>query len=165
MAKGFPVYTFSPPPPDFEPAGNQLSGGDIVAMVLTSIAIFLLVLLMLLLWSFKQRGVTVALQQHEVEVPAAAVWVGNPPGLNADAITAVAPHFRYSIEVPNAEEACSICLEEFRQGDDMAQLLCGHLFHHACIAESLAHRGACPNCNLSVTPAAVHTTSGDFTLH
>ncbi|KAH7652760.1 Zinc finger RING/FYVE/PHD-type protein [Dioscorea alata] len=164
MVKGFPVYTFSPPPPDFEPAGNQLSGGDIAAMVFTYIAIFLLGLLMLLWCWFKQRRVTVALQQHEVEAPAAAVWVGNPPGLDADAITAVAPHFRYSIEVPNAE-ACSICLEEFRQGDDMAQLLCGHLFHHACIAESLAHRGACPNCNLSVTSAAVHTASGDFGLY
>ena len=44
-------------------------------------------------------------------------------------------------------EACSICLADFRPREDiLCRLPCGHLFHRACLADWLFIKPSCPNC-------------------
>ncbi|KAK7963998.1 hypothetical protein PG996_008314 [Apiospora saccharicola] len=48
-------------------------------------------------------------------------------------------------EPPMAPSTCSICTEDFRQGDKLRNLACGHLFHPACIDPWLCDRSrTCP---------------------
>ncbi|KAK8072803.1 hypothetical protein PG996_006151 [Apiospora saccharicola] len=47
---------------------------------------------------------------------------------------------RYRDEEKPHMSTCSICTEDFRQGDKLRNLLCGHLFHPACIDPWLSPR-------------------------
>ncbi|KAK8112937.1 hypothetical protein PG984_013463 [Apiospora sp. TS-2023a] len=48
-------------------------------------------------------------------------------------------------EPPMSPSTCSICTEDFRQGDKLRNLACGHLFHPACIDPWLCDRSrTCP---------------------
>lgn len=42
------------------------------------------------------------------------------------------------------EPMCSICLDEFRPLEDLAQLACGHLFHEECLVKWLIRDVSCP---------------------
>ncbi|KAI7746141.1 hypothetical protein M8C21_031831 [Ambrosia artemisiifolia] len=46
---------------------------------------------------------------------------------------------------PNVEP-CSVCQEEYKDGDDLGTLECGHDFHHGCIKQWLQHKNLCPIC-------------------
>ena len=51
-----------------------------------------------------------------------------------------------------AGECCAICLDSFQDGDVGAKVaVCGHLYHHVCIASWLARRRVCPLCKRSLT--------------
>jgi len=54
----------------------------------------------------------------------------------------------YSAAVEQAEniDACTICLEDFKEGTEIRSLLCNHIFHQTCIDEWLKLRNNCPNC-------------------
>ncbi|CAH0493109.1 unnamed protein product [Peronospora farinosa] len=39
---------------------------------------------------------------------------------------------------------CAICLEEMEE--NLTALVCGHVFHHTCVTQSLVRRPACPVC-------------------
>lgn len=41
---------------------------------------------------------------------------------------------------------CSICVEEFKTGDEVGVLDCNHLFHHKCILEWGHYNVVCPIC-------------------
>lgn len=41
---------------------------------------------------------------------------------------------------------CSICLENFVQGNELVSLCCGHRFHRLCLYPWLRACGDCPNC-------------------
>ncbi|KAF5817635.1 putative transcription factor C2H2 family [Helianthus annuus] len=43
-------------------------------------------------------------------------------------------------------EPCSVCQEEYKDGDDLGTLECGHDFHHGCIKQWLQHKNLCPIC-------------------
>ena len=44
-------------------------------------------------------------------------------------------------------EECPICLEDFKEGEPVKRLPCGHLFHAACVKEWIVDvRGVCPLC-------------------
>ncbi|KAM0035345.1 putative transcription factor C2H2 family [Helianthus debilis subsp. tardiflorus] len=42
-------------------------------------------------------------------------------------------------------EPCSVC-QEYKDGDDLGTLECGHDFHHGCIKQWLQHKNLCPIC-------------------
>ncbi|XP_020548247.1 probable E3 ubiquitin-protein ligase RHG1A [Sesamum indicum] len=43
-------------------------------------------------------------------------------------------------------EPCSICREEYNEGEDIGTLECGHDFHRDCIKQWLMHKNLCPIC-------------------
>jgi len=46
---------------------------------------------------------------------------------------------------------CSICLEEYYDGDAVTCLPCSHMFHVSCAREWLKVQSRCPYCNLDLT--------------
>ncbi|PTB67371.1 hypothetical protein BBK36DRAFT_1096146, partial [Trichoderma citrinoviride] len=58
---------------------------------------------------------------------------------------------------PPAENAgCSICTEDFKEGEDMRVLPCNHKFHPTCIDPWLVNvSGTCPLCRLDLHEAAL----------
>ncbi|KAK2971598.1 hypothetical protein RJ640_024234 [Escallonia rubra] len=51
-----------------------------------------------------------------------------------------------SVEVNRGGNECVICKEEMREGRDVCQLPCDHLFHWKCILPWLRKRNSCPCC-------------------
>lgn len=51
-------------------------------------------------------------------------------------------------------EECSICIDEFLDGDALLLLPCGHRFHGACIRAWLGHDRRCPNCRFDLVSGA-----------
>ena len=51
---------------------------------------------------------------------------------------------------PTSAESCSVCLEEYAEGDRMRTLPCGHQFHSRCIDRWLQNNRACPICKKDV---------------
>ncbi|XP_015574393.1 E3 ubiquitin-protein ligase MBR2 isoform X1 [Ricinus communis] len=50
-------------------------------------------------------------------------------------------------------EPCSICQEEYVDGDDLGTLDCGHVFHTNCIKQWLVLKNICPICKMTALPA------------
>ena len=48
------------------------------------------------------------------------------------------------------EASCSICLEDFKLGDDSAVTKCNHIFHKSCIEEWYDRKSSCPNCRENI---------------
>jgi len=56
-----------------------------------------------------------------------------------------------SCEEGHADKECSICLNDFDQGDTIRRLrVCGHAFHKSCIDLWLLRRADCPLCKRNV---------------
>jgi len=51
---------------------------------------------------------------------------------------------RYTDRLQRWGTACVICLEEFKGGDEVARLLCGHSFHEQCVRRWLKQHKGCP---------------------
>lgn len=54
-----------------------------------------------------------------------------------------------SKERSNSNGTCSVCLEDFKEGDRVRRIArkdCGHLFHSSCIRRWLRRRNKCPLC-------------------
>ncbi|XP_059667750.1 E3 ubiquitin-protein ligase SGR9, amyloplastic [Cornus florida] len=51
-----------------------------------------------------------------------------------------------AVEVSGAGRECVICKEEMREGRDVCELPCEHLFHWMCILPWLRKRNTCPCC-------------------
>ena len=52
-------------------------------------------------------------------------------------------------------DVCTVCLEEYDEGDEIRELECEHAFHKTCIDEWLTtKRACCPCCKHSLVPAA-----------
>jgi len=82
--------------------------------------------------------------------------------------------FRYTRAVIDAEdsgntcESCSICLEEFREGDAVATLICNHTYHRECFRRWFNKHGTCPlRCEASrwVSPQLCGEQSADIQEH
>ena len=52
-------------------------------------------------------------------------------------------------EIHNDHE-CTICLEEYKENDDLYQLQCGHYYHKECIDDWLLKHHTCPLCRLNL---------------
>ena len=51
---------------------------------------------------------------------------------------------QYNVE--SSIKECSICLVDFEENDDIANLTCKHIFHKNCIVEWSNRKAECPNC-------------------
>lgn len=51
-----------------------------------------------------------------------------------------------SVEVRGDGVECAICREEMREGRDVCELPCDHMFHWMCILPWLRKRNTCPCC-------------------
>ncbi|KAF1858962.1 hypothetical protein Lal_00000784 [Lupinus albus] len=75
--------------------------------------------------------------------------IGNvSTGLNEDTISKHLKQKKYSVEKGSQHEAepCCICQEEYKDGDNMGSLDCGHDFHSDCVKQWLTHKNLCPIC-------------------
>lgn len=50
-----------------------------------------------------------------------------------------------------SDNSCSVCLDEYEEGDELLQLTCGHVFHRNCIDLWLKGHRVCPCCRWGVT--------------
>jgi len=68
-------------------------------------------------------------------------------GLTEETILKHIRQKQYVVETgqPDAEPCC-ICQEEYKDGDDLGTLDCGHDFHHGCIKQWLQQKNLCPIC-------------------
>lgn len=58
---------------------------------------------------------------------------------------------QYLISQAHDNGACSVCLEDYKQGEDVAELYkCEHIFCEACISEWLEISESCPLCRSKV---------------
>lgn len=72
------------------------------------------------------------------------------------AITTLPTHVVTDEEVaamPEEHRACTICLEDFKAGDEQRTLPCFHRFHRSCADTWLAQSGTCPICKHRVDGA------------
>ncbi|CAM9787623.1 unnamed protein product, partial [Laminaria digitata] len=49
---------------------------------------------------------------------------------------------------------CSVCLDEYAEGDQLLQLTCGHVFHRSCIDLWLMEHRVCPCCRTDLDKLA-----------
>lgn len=60
---------------------------------------------------------------------------------------------RESVVSEGQEPSCSICLDEYAQGDELRRFpLCKHMFHRECADLWLRGSHTCPNCRASLLP-------------
>lgn len=45
---------------------------------------------------------------------------------------------------------CTICLDEYRDGDRLIELRCGHVYHRSCLVDWLLRKNRCPLCSETV---------------
>jgi len=57
------------------------------------------------------------------------------------------------------QNVCNICLEEFKQGDEMRKLHCKHAFHQQCIDRWLAQVASCPICKQELQNSSCSSTA------
>ncbi|KAG7594287.1 Zinc finger RING-type [Arabidopsis thaliana x Arabidopsis arenosa] len=69
-------------------------------------------------------------------------------GLNEETISNRLKQQKYksSTSSPQEVEPCCICQEEYKEGEDIGMLECGHDFHSQCIKEWLKQKNLCPIC-------------------
>ncbi|KAE9588411.1 hypothetical protein Lal_00003160 [Lupinus albus] len=69
-------------------------------------------------------------------------------GLSEETILKHLKQKKYSVETGSQHEAepCCVCQEEYKDGDDMGSLNCGHDFHKECVKQWLMHKNLCPIC-------------------
>uniref|UniRef100_UPI00358E9829 RING finger protein 24-like isoform X2 n=1 Tax=Myxine glutinosa TaxID=7769 RepID=UPI00358E9829 len=48
------------------------------------------------------------------------------------------------------QETCAVCLEDFKEKDELAVCPCKHAFHRKCLVKWLEIRNSCPMCNKAV---------------
>ena len=53
-------------------------------------------------------------------------------------------------QINSNNSCCTICLEDFKQDDELRKFLCNHKFHKKCIDDWLLLKNVCPNCKCLV---------------
>ncbi|KAK6270943.1 hypothetical protein POUND7_008041 [Theobroma cacao] len=67
-------------------------------------------------------------------------------GLSEDVMSNCLKETIYSSYKNQQEATCAICLEEYKNGDGIGMMRCGHDYHLLCIKRWLAVKNACPIC-------------------
>lgn len=83
-------------------------------------------------------------------------------GLSIQQIEEEMPEIVYVPEEETSEsnQTCTICLEDFHEGDPIRKAPCQHFFHKQCIDGWLSIRNNCPNCKLEIRPQ-IYNSVGD----
>ncbi|MCI4394784.1 hypothetical protein PGIGA_G00172730 [Pangasianodon gigas] len=63
----------------------------------------------------------------------------------------------------NLHEICAVCLEEFKQKDELGICPCKHAFHRKCLIKWLEVRKVCPLCNMPVLQLAQQQGTSETT--
>ncbi|CAM8977606.1 unnamed protein product [Rhodiola kirilowii] len=75
-------------------------------------------------------------------------------GLSEKTVMNSLKHTKYTSIIksnnPNAEP-CSVCQEEYAEGEDLGTLDCGHEYHTNCIKQWLVLKNSCPICKAAVS--------------
>lgn len=51
---------------------------------------------------------------------------------------------------------CSICQEDYAEGDILSKLpMCNHIYHKQCVFQWLTHKSTCPLCNVDIKDALI----------
>ena len=58
--------------------------------------------------------------------------------------------YRAALQARGGEAACSICMQEYEEGEVLRLLYCRHFFHRGCVDVWLLRNATCPNCRASV---------------
>ncbi|CDQ72250.1 unnamed protein product [Oncorhynchus mykiss] len=82
---------------------------------------------------------------HSTPHPAGPDWFG----LRRPLLDRVSTGFNGLCEV-----ICAVCLEEFKQKDELGICPCKHAFHRKCLIKWLEVRKVCPLCNMPVLQLA-----------
>ncbi|CAN0117123.1 unnamed protein product [Ectocarpus sp. 6 AP-2014] len=53
-----------------------------------------------------------------------------------------------------SDNSCSVCLDDYEEGDELLQVTCGHVFHRACIDHWLKAHRVCPCCRTDLDKLA-----------
>ncbi|XP_076895467.1 putative E3 ubiquitin-protein ligase RHY1A [Bidens hawaiensis] len=72
-----------------------------------------------------------------------------PSGLTEDEVKCLRLE-AFSSESCSVSMECTICLEGFKDGDEIVSLLCTHSFHSCCLVPWVRVCGTCPNCRKRV---------------
>lgn len=75
--------------------------------------------------------------------------IGNvSTGLTEEMILKCLKQKKYSAagKSQSENEPCSVCQEDYNEGEDVGTLVCGHDFHRECIKQWLTHKNLCPIC-------------------
>ncbi|XP_024968856.1 E3 ubiquitin-protein ligase MBR2-like isoform X2 [Cynara cardunculus var. scolymus] len=78
-------------------------------------------------------------------------------GLTEETISGCLKQKTYAT-VPDAEPCC-ICQEDYKNGDDIGGLECGHDFHRSCIKKWLVQKNLCPVCKSAAIAATATATA------
>lgn len=75
-------------------------------------------------------------------------------GLTEETISNRLKHKKYTSSKTGQQDAepCSICREEYSNGEDLGALECGHDFHTDCIKQWLMQKNLCPICKATGLP-------------
>lgn len=74
-------------------------------------------------------------------------------GLSEDLISMYLTKTLYCSAEQSQEGTCAICLEEYKNMDDVGTLkTCGHDYHVSCIRKWLSMKNMCPICKASALP-------------
>lgn len=60
------------------------------------------------------------------------------------------PIHKASTEEGHHEKDCTICQENYKDGEEIVTLPCGHLFHKECIWPWLLRHATCPTCRFQL---------------
>ncbi|CAH2049069.1 unnamed protein product, partial [Iphiclides podalirius] len=83
-----------------------------------------------------------------------------PPPLPREQLAAL-PTENVSAEQAAANTACSVCWDNFLEGEAISRLECEHIFHSACIRPWLQLHATCPICRRSLLPEAPAAAPAD----
>ncbi|KAK9155717.1 hypothetical protein Sjap_003197 [Stephania japonica] len=78
--------------------------------------------------------------------------IEGPKGLSHSVIKKLPEfHINKTVDFNGEKISCTICLQDFKEGDEARRMLnCRHFFHLACIDEWLVRQGTCPICREDV---------------
>jgi len=81
-----------------------------------------------------------------------------PPPMATESIAQI-PTIKINKQQMEKSQACSVCWEDFTEGEEVRLLECGHFFHSPCIVPWLELHGTCPVCRKELSSSQKQSES------